>query len=1611
MGGGKGGSTTNNISKTEIPPEVLARYNAVNARAEAVAQQPYQKYSNDPNAFVAGLTPTQQAGIQNTNLMAGAAQPFYQAGAAATLSGMQNVGPLTQQQIGYYQNPYTQAVVNPTLQALQQQQRQQLAEQQAQAIRGGAFGGDRAGLARAQLMGQQNLAQAQAIAPLYQQGYNTALQTAAGQQNVIGADLARMMTGGQQLANLGMGAQQAGLAGAQAQMQAGQAQQQTEQAGKQAMYNQFMQEQGYPFQVAQFLANIATGTGALSGNTTAGTSTTTGGGGFFSDKRLKENVEKVGETNDGQPIYRYNYKGDPRTQIGLMAQDVEKEHPEAVGLAGGYKTVDYKKATQDAVRKQGGGGLMPQMLTPEIEAGDTSPEFEAGDVTPENMDAAYSTSTPNPISGWGPRQDAAVALRGSWRDLPASRLTNTPDDRNSSLSGEMWRAPGARYGRATGGTTDAYTINPAVENSQMLDRPAGLGALALPQMMTGASIPVRSMTPASEIAGLLAPKATGFSPGTLESARAQRATLGSALAGGNEEKLNMGSGRGYIQSEYDRLGKFLEPYDSQYSSQGGLVGPEGGAFARGGYAFGGGPYGVELTPMQQRQMLQGTPMVAPQVRQPDPIGDATKMAGLVSGGYKLYKDRPDFLRSAEDVAKRKQEELYREKVREEYLKKHGVEPEKVAELTPEEAFSMPEYAARGGLIGNRDGFYGRGYVNPDSYISGVLEDQSQAPAPRKLASNAMDFNKSQKPQNDSGALGQLTQMASLGKNLYSGGNWAAGKLGLGASPTAMSATSTGVIPEVIDMTSVPLTSAPLIEGAAAADAAAAAAGATGAAEGLGLMGTLGTIGEGIAAALPFLGFLSDERAKHDIKKVGTLFDGQPVYRYAYNGDDKTQMGLLAQKVEKTHPEAVGLAGGMKTVDYEKATDKAAKRGHYQSAGGVPVVVPDEYSTAEPDLAPVRAPETPVEPPVRGARAVAPAPGLGAAPPPRPVQVGDNQLTVVPRASIPDTTGNAMPAPRPAKPVEPGVAAARRPSIPDVGGLVPEGMKDTLSSENFWVPALAGIGSMLASPNKTFLGALGSGLVGGTTAYTNLEKQNADIAKQRIEGLKNRFVGPTLINGQMMYRDTWRGDNITPQEYSARVSQHITGKTPGAASPAAVTTARKVIEEGAPEVERPAVTATPRATTENRAEGAAPATGAPPAAGATPAAAPPPAAGSAATGATPAPAGNLIAMDQAMLDNEELWKGLPPPMRPKALLNDAAAMDAKIRRLEANRAAIEQEVGETEQSKAISAEIASLRTDREAKIARAQQQMSRATKLQEDAALAEIKRKSAVQEEADKIELLPRKQQLELQGEIGKRGALDPLDIAQKQREADIQRAREVQTARDKLPIEEEKVAFDANVKRQDAALQKAAADAKEAQIARSQAQAALSVMFDKNGKPVISGGPLGTKIANVAAYMSQLGFSDKFIEDLTKTKPSNAQALAKLQTAMAAEIARLEFNGAPVRQSEFLQFLQTTPGATLLPEAFKWIVEKTIIPKTEASINAYKRVKDFTPGIGKGANIEGELFDYYDQNPWFRNDEARLGEAPARRTSNRAPVPELTDEEKAQLAQEIRQRRASQGTR
>lgn len=60
-----------------------------------------------------------------------------------------------------------------------------------------------------------------------------------------------------------------------------------------------------------------------------------------SDRRLKTDIQRIGTTDGGLPMYTYRYKGEDAMQMGVMAQDVEKVNPDAVREFGGYKAVNY----------------------------------------------------------------------------------------------------------------------------------------------------------------------------------------------------------------------------------------------------------------------------------------------------------------------------------------------------------------------------------------------------------------------------------------------------------------------------------------------------------------------------------------------------------------------------------------------------------------------------------------------------------------------------------------------------------------------------------------------------------------------------------------------------------------------------------------------------------------------------------------------------------------------------------------------------------------------------------------------------------------------------------------------------------------------------------------------------------------------------------------------------------------------------------------------------------------------------------------------------------------------------------------------------------------------
>jgi hypothetical protein len=151
-----GGKTSKSTQAISIPPEVLARYNAINARADTVTNKPYQYYTGQ---FVAPLTGTQQAGIANTNAAAGMAQPFYEA-ATGQLMGAQGAA------MPYYQGAtqqLSQGINAGNQLAAQSYNTLGNAQQQAAGIQGTALNNFNAAYAGAQPYNE-------AAGNLYQEG-------------------------------------------------------------------------------------------------------------------------------------------------------------------------------------------------------------------------------------------------------------------------------------------------------------------------------------------------------------------------------------------------------------------------------------------------------------------------------------------------------------------------------------------------------------------------------------------------------------------------------------------------------------------------------------------------------------------------------------------------------------------------------------------------------------------------------------------------------------------------------------------------------------------------------------------------------------------------------------------------------------------------------------------------------------------------------------------------------------------------------------------------------------------------------------------------------------------------------------------------------------------------------------------------------------------------------------------------------------------------------------------------------------------------------------------------------------------------------------------------
>lgn len=256
---------------------------------------------NNASNMVAGGLPYLQGGSQYIQ----GAFPYVGQGANLTQMGTREVPRLSGQDIASYLSPYQQYVINATMANIAENDQRQQEDILGNAVRVGALGGDRQAVAQAELARQQALAANQTLSGLWNQNYSQALQTAQGQQAVQAANLQRQLQGGQGMGQLGatqggLGSQYAnvgalqgalgsqmgnlagvgnqlastqgqlasqmgnlGLANQQAASQqlnalsgAGSLERQFEQNRLNAIYEQYLREQGFPYQALQYRAGI-----------------------------------------------------------------------------------------------------------------------------------------------------------------------------------------------------------------------------------------------------------------------------------------------------------------------------------------------------------------------------------------------------------------------------------------------------------------------------------------------------------------------------------------------------------------------------------------------------------------------------------------------------------------------------------------------------------------------------------------------------------------------------------------------------------------------------------------------------------------------------------------------------------------------------------------------------------------------------------------------------------------------------------------------------------------------------------------------------------------------------------------------------------------------------------------------------------------------------------------------------------------------------------------------------------------------------------------------------------------------------------------------------------
>ena len=513
------------------PAAVTGAVTDILNRASTQSNQPYPQYTPDTAAqymnyvpgLVAPMTPNQVYAGQSISGLQGYTDPNF---AAASAMASNAATPIQMQQytpeaVNQYMNPYMNDVVNSAVANINQTNAQQQQEVLGNTIQRGAFGGDRAGIAQAELARQQDLANNATVANLLNQGYTQAQGLFTQQQ---GQDLTTQLqnrnllnTGAINLANLGTQGQQAALQQAQAQYGYGTGEQQQQQAALSTAYQQYMNQQAFPYQQLSYYAGLASGAApAMGGSTTGYTPTVAPASGVLGAYSTLNSLSNAATGGSG------GFLSGVASGVGSLFAKGGRINYDAGGRA--------KYATD---------GRVPTNQSIVQAYNDYVDLISSGRANPAQINAAYKKyiqafeNAPAPY-------DTATTTTTNTTTTPTVKTDTTPvaDVSNISHAGDkigggndssvspIYGENGNIVGRgslsgpgASGGPTDEYGINPRAGDTPGFGTPGAGGGYGINQqkgILSGLIGGVDQTTGAQTgIAGAINALVKGNSPGSL----------------------------------------------------------------------------------------------------------------------------------------------------------------------------------------------------------------------------------------------------------------------------------------------------------------------------------------------------------------------------------------------------------------------------------------------------------------------------------------------------------------------------------------------------------------------------------------------------------------------------------------------------------------------------------------------------------------------------------------------------------------------------------------------------------------------------------------------------------------------------------------------------------------------------------------------------------------------------------------------------------------------------------------------------------------------------------------------------------------------------------------